>query len=225
FLLLATSVNLEMNFPSFDLNLNYAEPQGFDEILHNFIRVVEILLYDPIFPLGFQIYDEDFAREQIQESAYWFGNMWSSIAAMFEYLLYEDTGRQADRAVGFNDTNLNFQWDEDETMTLRIGDAGLSFTRTEAQAIVSLSYAMERNFLDREPFPVQELNNLLAAFGLEQLDFVIDLLDAWFPEGTIDLSTPLYEPTKNGFRNLLEVLLEKLRLVEKLFTDNDLDAV
>lgn len=223
FLLLATSVNLEMNFPSFDLNLNYAEPEGFEEIWHNLIRVIEILLYDPIFPLGFQLWDEPWAYEQVEQSAYEFGMAFSSFGSMLESLFVE-TGRTSDRAVGYDDVNRNFNWDADETLTLRIGDAGLSFNRAQAEEIAYLCRQMETSFLENEPYDLNGLNNLLEAFGLGDLHYIIDLLASWFPDGMLDVSQPLYEPTKDGFRSLLEKVLEKMRLIEKLFMEDNLLA-
>jgi hypothetical protein len=218
FVLLATSVNLEMNFPSFDLNMNYSAPQGI-EILHNLIRVVEILLYDPIFPLGFQIKNEDFAFKQIKEGATEFGAFWESLGDMFEYL-FQDTDVQKGRAVGYNDDNNNFHWDEDETITFRIGDAGLDLTKPQCEALVVLARALQKNFDDRTPFDVTLLTDFLNASNLGDLDFLIDLIASWFPDGTVDLSWPLYEPYQNDFRDLLVVLLDKMREIEDILIAN-----
>ena len=219
FLLLATSVNLEMNFPSFDLNMNYPDPSGFGEILHNLIRVVEILLYDPVFPLGFQIYDEQWAYDQVAEGATEFGAMWEAVADMFEYL-YDDADVQEGRSVGYNDDNNNFHWDENETITFRIGDDGIDLTKQQTYALVDIARAMQDNFYNREPFKIELLTEFLDASGLGGIDWVIDLLAAWCPNGEVDLSTPLYEATENGFRDFLATLLEKMRTLESVLVAN-----
>jgi len=221
-LLCATSVNLEMNFPSFDINMNYSNPEGVQEILTSLIRVVEILLYDPVFPLGFQIFDEDWAYDQIKQSALEFGGAWEALADMFDYM-FQDTDRQGSRALGYNDDNNNFHWDADETMTLKINMDKIDVTRQQAEAVRDLARAMQANFYDRVPFDVQMLADVLDSFNLGNLGFLIDLLSAWFPDGTIDGSTLLYEPTENGFRDFLEMLLEKMRDINDILIEEGVE--
>jgi len=222
FLLNATSVNLEVNFPALDINYNYSHPESVQDYIQATIRFVEILLYDPIFPLGFQLLDEDWVDDQIFEGGQEFGRFFGAIADMFDYM-FSDPDRQEGRAVGYNDDNFNLIWDPDETMTLRIDtETGVDITYQQAKAIAKFARAMEAAYIEREMLDVEVLRDVLESFNLGALDFVVDLLDAWFPEGKIDISKPSYEPEKNSFRTLLETVLEKLRIVDELMTELDL---
>lgn len=217
-LLMATAVNLEMNFPAFDINLNYGAPETTEETFAALIRSIEILLYDPIFPLGFQIVDEPWAYAQLQDGAKELGWTFGSLAEAFEFAL-TDHDRQSGKAFGYNDENNNFNWDEGEYMEIK--GVGIKITRRQAVELVKLCKAVEANMVDREPFDLALLTGLMESMNLGDFDFVIDLMVAWFPDGKIDMSKIFYEPDKNNMRNFLETLLDKLRVIEKLFIEKN----
>lgn len=217
FLLMAGSVNLEMNFPSLDINFNYMNPTGTDEIIETIIRFIKILLYDPIFPIGFQIIDEPWAYAQLEEAAGEMGKGLGAMGDMFEYVL-NDHDRQKGKAIGYEDTNKNFNWDKSEVMIIE--DAGglkLTFTRDQAIALKELLAGLEANFVDRTPFDLDLIINYLHTFPTNSLfydiDVLIELLKAWFPDGTVDFSSNLYQPDQNNMRNFLEKLIEKLEII------------
>ena len=212
-LLMATSVNMEMNFPSFDINFNYGAPNGTKEVFEALIRTVEILLYDPIYPLGFQIVDEPWAYDQLIEGAQELGHAFGSTALGLDFVL-NDHDRQAGKAFGYEDLNKNFIWDHNEV--LPINGTGIRISRDQAIAWKHLSFAVEANLVDREPFDVDLLRDVMLSLNLGSLEFVVDLLDAWFPNGQIDLSLIFYEPNQNNMRNWLEILLDKLRIVHDM---------
>ncbi len=212
FLLLATAVNLEMNFPAFDINFNYGAPENTEEIFAALIRTIEILLYDPIFPLGFQAVDEPWAYEQIEDGGRELGWAFGSLAEAFNFAL-NDKDRQAGKVFGYNDANINFAWDEGEY--LEIKGVGIKITKRQAIELVKLCKAVEANLIDRVPFDIAILSGLFEAMDLEDFDFLVDLLVAWFPEGKADFSHLFYEPKINGFRDFLEMLLEKIKIIEK----------
>lgn len=217
FLLFAGSVNLEMNFPSFDVNLNYMNPTGTKEIVETIVRNIKILLYDPIFPLGFQIIDEPWAYAQVEEGAQEIGKGIGAMGDMFEYVL-NDHDRQPGKAIGYEDDNRNFNWDKDEKMFIE--DAGgltLSFSRDQAIALKELCAGLEANLVDREPFELELIIGYLHTFDSNslffQMDVLIDLLKAWYPEGKVDISYIFYEPNQNNMRNWLKILIEKLEII------------
>jgi len=222
-LLLATTVQLEMNFPSFDLHFNYGNPQGAEEIIEALIGTLETLLYDPIFPMGFQIKDEPFAVPQIKEGGRTWGRMFDSFASLIDFML-ADHDRQLGKAIGYNDDNENFNWDADETATLLRGSTELTVTRPQAIALRDLSYAMGQNLLNRVPFPIGLLTELLDSFNLGDLDFLVELVAAWFPDGTIDASPLFYEPQPNSFRDFLAMLVDKLYIVLELVQELGITA-
>ena len=212
-LLMATSVNLEMNFPAFDINFNYGAPNGTKETMDALIRTIEILLYDPIFPLGFQIVDEPWAYDQLIEGAQELGHAFGATAAGLDFVL-NNHDRQAGKAFGYEDLNKNFIWDHNEV--LPINGTGIRISRDLAIAWKHFSYAVEANLVEQEPIDLELLNEVLKAVNLGDLSFVVDLLAAWFPDGKMDMSTIFYKPDMNNMRNFLETLLAKLRIVSTM---------
>jgi len=212
----ATAVQLEMNFPNFDLNFNYSDPQGIKEIVDAIIVSVEVLLYDPIYPNGFTVVDEDWAYEQVKEGGLALGRMFGSAADMFDFM-FQDSDRQAGKALHYSDDNENFHWDDGEVMEF----TGLDFSLTKAQAIAlrDLCRAMEYNFKDRIPVQINLLTDVLESFNLGSLDFIIDLLVAWSDDGTFDASPPFYECNRYGLRELLATLVDKLKIVQDLLDE------
>ena len=215
-LLLATSVQLEMNFPNFDLNFNYGNPQGVAEIVDAAILSVEILLYDPIYPNGFTIFDEPWAVEQVKEGGQTFGRAFGSIADMFDFM-FADRDRQKGKALRFNDDNGNFVWDAEENFDIPGMD--ISLTRAQCKAIRSFCRALEGNLLEREPIKINLLTDILESFNLGSFDFIVDLLISWSDEGTFDMSGAFYEPTRWSFRVFLAILVDKLKIVRSIIDE------
>jgi hypothetical protein len=209
----ATSVYLEMNFPSFDINFNYGDPQGIEEIFDALIRVLEILMYDPIFPNGFQIYDEPWAFESIKQAGLELGSTFGSLADLLDFAM-NDTDRQEGLGIGYTDDNHNFTWDPGEVMEFR----GLGFSITYEQAIelIDLCRAFEANLHERIPFKVEVLNEFLEVTPLGSLTLITDLLAAWSEDGMVDISKPFYEPEINSVRNLVTTLIDKLIIIREL---------
>ena len=216
-LLAATSVNLEMNFPALDIQFNYGNPQTAEEWLKAIIHYLEVLLYDPIFPLGFQIYDEPWAYEQILDSGKEIGHAFENLALMFNYM-FNDTDKQVGKALAYDDVNYNFHWDADETWTVR--GLGITINREQAEAVKFLSEAIAEDFLNHEPVQIEAIERIFRAFDLDEEVWVTDLIEAWYPDG-IDLAQPFYDPQQNGFRDLLEVIVDKLYTVLPLVAEGE----
>ncbi|NLH48834.1 MAG: tetratricopeptide repeat protein [Myxococcales bacterium] len=224
-LLGATSVQLEMNFPNFDLNFNYSNPQGLEEILNALIISLEILLYDPIYPQGFAIYDEDWAYDQVEDMGKELGKMFGEVARMFDFM-FTDTDRQPGKALRYEDDNGNNIWDPDEVMQIRgleIADKQIEINRPQAEAIRDLCYALEANLLERTPVPIELFTGVLESLNLGDFDFLIDLAIAWSEDGTFDISGPFWETNKFAFRELLKVIIEKLKIVLEVVDELGLD--
>jgi hypothetical protein len=216
-LLLATSVQLEMNFPAFDLNFNYGNPQGVSEIINAAIVSAEILLYDPIYPNGFAIFDEPWAFEQIKEGGQAIGRGFGAMANMFEFM-FSDHDRQQGKALHYDDDNNNLTWDKGETFTVP-GFDDIVLTREQCKEIRDLARALEANLLERTPVPIGEATELLETFNLGSLDFIVDLAESWSDDGTFDISGVFWEPGRFDFRNLLQTIIDKLKIVQKIIVE------
>ena len=223
FNLLATSVMLEMNFPALDLHFTYPHLQGVEDYLYAITDLITVWLYDPIFPFAFQVKNDAYAAPQIVEGGLEIGRMFGSYADMFNYIL-NDHDRQQGKALGYNDDNMNFNWDRDETMTITITinykDTDLNITRDQAVVLMDVCRALEANFLDRIPFDVSKVTDVLEAFGLGDFAFIGDLLAAWFPDGVVDLSEPFNHFGRDDFRILLQTLVDKLQIIMDLLKDS-----
>jgi hypothetical protein len=220
-LMFCTSVMLEMNFQSFDLNLNYGAPQGVVEILEAANHLLKVWLYDPIFPNAFLVLDEDYAKPQLLEGGLDLGYMFQDFANLVDFM---ENNRDLQRglALGYDDANHNFFWDEDETVTIRGFDLlgkDLELTREQMFAVRDLSRELEANLLERVPFVVDHLKLVFEAFGLEALDWVVDLLSAWTDNGTIDPSELFYNPQRTSFRELLATVVIKIDVIVELLKE------
>ncbi|MDP8225320.1 MAG: hypothetical protein P9L99_18305 [Candidatus Lernaella stagnicola] len=219
-LLTATSVQLEMNFPNFDLNFNYGNPQGAEEFVDAAIVSMEILLYDPIYPNGFTVYDEPWAYENVKQGGLAIGRGFGSIADMFDFM-FVDHDRQLGKALHYDDDNNNFNWDDNETWTLP-GFDDIVLTKAQCAAIRDFARAMEANLLEREPVQIELLTGILESFNLGSFDFIVDLLIAWTEDGTFDVSPLFWEPGRYDFRILLQQLIDELKIVAKIIDEFDL---
>ncbi len=220
-LLMATAVDLEMNFPAFSLNFTYANPQGLQPIMRAVIRTLEILMYDPVFPNGFLILDEPWAIPQIQQGGQEVGLMFASIVEMFDFM-FDDHTKKEDLAFSYTDTNGNGDWDPDETLT--ISGLGLTITLNEAVAIRNLSAALRDNMAERKPFPIiATFEPVLEAFGLGSFDWVVELISSWYND-TGDWSGPFWEPTRTDFRAFVIVLIEKAKIILSIIEQMNITA-
>jgi hypothetical protein len=218
---MATAVQLEMDFQTFDMNFNYGNPQGIQQFLAALIRTLETLVFDPIFPNGFVILDEDFAIPQVQQGGQDLGNMLLSIADLVDFM-DQDQDRQSGKAVGYDDANFNFKWDEDETVTIG-GDGGFELTKAQAFAIRDLTRAIGANLIDRTPFAIAVFKPVLESFGIGNLNWIVDLFISWSLDGTADWSQPFWNPTRWSFRDLLSTLIDKLKIIQKVVIEMGLE--
>ena len=218
FLLMTTAVELELNVENLDLLFRYPKPQGALPIVWAIRNSLEIILYDPVYALATRITNEPWAYEQIREGGQALGRAAGSVAEMFGFML-GDRDRQKGKALAYDDANGNFVWDADETMTIRGID--LEFTREQATVLIQVCRALEANLLEREPIDLELLYPLLEAFDADSLTWLADLGIAWSDGGTLDLSEMFYNPQRDSFRDLLAVVVAKLRIIENILRDAD----
>lgn len=215
FATLATSVNLDVNTVTFDLH--FKNLRDIDILFNDIVEVIRNVLYDPIFPGVFIVYDEPWAYENIEQGGIALGRMFGNFGA-FLYSLMADTDRQQGKALGYSDDNRNGEWDADEMFVfrdLRILNSDLKFNRVQAEALAAWCAGVEANLVYGIPLERELFKNVAGAFDSWYLTLIADLIMKRFEQdGMVDLSPLFFDPNPTGFRDLLENLLERLEQIQ-----------
>ena len=216
FIDLLTSVNLDVNTVTFDIvqrRFPADQPDGSRSIttwLKLLSTALNNMVHDPIFPGAGIVKDDAWAIPQITDGGRELGFMFDEFAR-FLYTMMADTDRQNGKALGYMDSNNNFQWDPEETLTFRdltLFGRELSMNRYQADAVAAFSTALANNLLYRTPFKLDALEPVFEAYGLEAVNFIIDVIAKNFTEnGEIDPSRLFYEPKPTGFYDLVQKLV------------------
>jgi hypothetical protein len=183
-------------------------------------RMIENVLYDPIFPGAVIAKSDPKSLAQITHGGRELGYMFDEFAK-FLYVMMADPDRQKGKALGYDDANSNFYWDPEETLTFRgleLFGSELSMNRYQADAIAAFSSGMAQNLLYRVPFKIDLLKAVLHSFDLDLVNAVLDIIaNEYLPGGEVDISRLFYEPNPTGFYELLLRLVEILQKVADMF--------